>query len=95
MVKIEQLKNGAKASIIRDGKRIPLFLHQLISRQDLETMEVFAGTVVYSIDESEILEMSAPAPKTVPTPAEVAQQPPPRLSAKEIAKAAKQKQTEE
>lgn len=87
MVKIEQLKNGAKATITRDGRTVPIFLHQLISRQELETMQVTAGTVVYSIDELEVLEKSAPAP----APAA----PAPRLSAKEIAKAAKQQQQQQ
>lgn len=87
MVKIEHLKNGAKATIVRDGRKIPLFLHQLITRQELETMEVTAGTVVYSVDEMEILEKSAPAPAPAPVPA-------PRMTAKEIAKAAKQQPEE-
>lgn len=86
MVKIEQLKNGAKATVMRDGRQVPIFLHQLITRQELETMEVSVGTVVYSIDELEILEKSAPAPAPAPAP---------RLSAKEIAKAAKQQQQTE
>lgn len=88
MVKIEQLKNGAKATVMRNGRQVPIFLHQLITRQELETMEVSVGTVVYSIDELEILEKSAPAPGPAPAPA-------PRLSAKEIAKAAKQQQQTE
>ena len=88
MVKIEQLKNGAKATVMRDGRKVPIFLHQLITRQELESMEVSTGTVVYSVDELEILEKSAPAPAPVPAPA-------PRMSAKEIAKAAKQQQTDE
>lgn len=86
MVKIEQLKNGAKATVMRDGRKVPIFLHQLITRQELESMEVSTGTVVYSVDELEILEKSAPAPAPAPAP---------RMSAKEIAKAAKQQQTDE
>lgn len=83
MVKIEHLKNGAKATFMRNDKKIPVFLHMLISRQELETLEVETGTVVYSVDELEILEKSAPAPAPAPAPAER------KLTAKEIARAAK------
>lgn len=59
MIKIEQLKDGAKATYTRDGVKKPIFLHQLITHQDLVTMEVTEGTVVYSVDELEIKEQSA------------------------------------
>jgi hypothetical protein len=83
MIKIEELKNGAKATYTRDGVKKPIFLHQLITRQDLETLEVTQGTVVYSVDELEIKEQSAPA---VVVAAEV---PVKKLTAKEIAAQAK------
>lgn len=93
MVKIEQLKNGAKATFVRDGTERPIFLHQLITRQELETLMVQQGTVVYSVDEMEILEKSAdvksvaaPAPQPV-EPAAPAQER--KLTAKEIAAQAK------
>lgn len=87
MIKIEKLKDGAKATYTRDGVKKPVFLHQLITRQDLETLEVTQGTVVYSVDELEIKEQSAPV-MTAPaeTPAEA---PVKKLSAKEIAAQAK------
>lgn len=88
MVKIEAMKNGAKATVMRNGRQIPLFLHQLISRDELETMVVESGTIVYSVDELEILEKSAPAPAPAPAPER-------KLTAKEIAKAAKQATQEE
>lgn len=83
MVKIEQLKDNAKATYTNNGVKKPIFLHQLITRQDLETLEVSQGTVVYSVDELEIKEQSAPV-----TPA-VVEEPVKKLSAKEIAAQAK------
>lgn len=72
MVKIEQLKNNAKISIIRDGERRQVFLHQLITRQELETLEIESGSVVYSVDESEIIEKFAEIkPVAAPEPAKV------------------------
>lgn len=82
MIKIEQLKDGAKATYTRDGVKKPLFLHQLITHQDLATLEVTQGTVVYSVDELEIKEQSAP-------PTVVAEMPVKKLTAKEIAAQAK------
>lgn len=90
MIKIEKLKDGAQATYIRDGIKKPVFLHQLITHQELATLEVTHGTVVYSVDELEIKEQSAPV-----TPAEA---PVKKLSAKEIAAQAKlaaKKQAEE
>jgi len=85
MIKIEYLKNNAKATYTRDGVKRPIFLHQLITHQDLSTLEVTQGTVVYSVDELEIKEQSAPEPvKPV-----VAEEPVKKLSAKEIAAQAK------
>lgn len=59
MIKIEQLKDGAKATYIRDGNRREVYLHHLITHDELATLEVTAGTVVYSVDEMEICERSA------------------------------------
>ena len=51
MIKIEQLKNGAKATYVRDGNRRQVYLHHLITHDELATLEVTEGTVVYSVDE--------------------------------------------
>ncbi len=93
MVKIEQLKNGAKATFVRNGTERPVFLHQLITRQELDSLVVQQGTVVYSVDEMEILEKSAEVKSVAapaPEPAEPAAPTPERkLTAKEIAAQAK------
>ena len=104
MIKIEQLKDGAKATYVRDGNRRQVYLHHLITHDELATLEVTEGTVVYSVDESEIKEQSAlrhSSPQTqvatATTAAEsapsesLAPSPPPerKMSAKERAKAMK------
>ena len=82
MVKIEQLSPGTVVWFVRDGKRQRAFLHQLLTRDELTTLEVVGGTVVYSIDEQEVVSRSADTTKsaeavsepttatTAPTPAE-------------------------
>lgn len=93
MIKIETLKNGAKATYLRDGMRKPIFLHQLITHEELATLEVTQGTVVYSIDELEVKEQSAkitqPAPEISSPPAETPAPPARKLTAKEIVAQAK------
>lgn len=88
MVKIEQIKD-AKVFVTRDGVRRQVFLHQLITKQELETLEVEGGSVVYSIDEQELV--TKEAPKVVPVEPPAAP-PAPKRSAKQIAQEAKLKQ---
>ena len=59
MVKIERITVGAIATIERNGIRQKIFLNQLITPQELESMEVENGTVTYSIDEEIIKEKSS------------------------------------
>lgn len=104
MIKIEQLKDGAKATYVRDGNRRQVYLHHLITHDELATLEVSEGTVVYSVDESEIREQSAlrhSSPQAQTAPTTTATEPAPsepmvtatpverKMSAKERAKAMK------
>lgn len=59
MVKIEKLSDGAVVTAVRDGKTVKLFKGQLITKAEADTMIVEKGTVVYTIDEQEIVEKSA------------------------------------
>lgn len=68
MVKIEKLSSDAAVWFLRDGVRQRAYLHQLISRAELDTLEVDAGTVVYTIDEQEVVTRSATATKSVTEP---------------------------
>lgn len=65
MIKIEKLKDGAKVFVIRNGKKTQVFLNQLISDVEFETIEVEGGTLVYSINETEIAELSGSQGKQI------------------------------
>lgn len=63
MIKIEKIEPGASATIVRNGQRVTVFEKQLINYQEVETLEVTGGSVVYSINETEVITKSGqPAP---------------------------------
>lgn len=78
MVKIEKLSPGARAEFTRNGKPQPALPGTTLSNEELNTLVVAGGTVLYSIDEQELVEVSAqepakstpqvPAPAAVPAP---------------------------
>ena len=84
MVKIEQLKDGAKATYTRDYTReqAAVGLHNLISFNELQSMIVTKGTVIYTIDEKIFGEKSAPVqPAPVqPAPVKVAPKATPKVA---------------
>ena len=89
MVKIEIITPGAAVTVLRNGGRVQVYEKQFINYNEIETLEVTGGDVTYSIDEMEVVTKSGVAAPAVPqTPAE------PKLSAKEIAKAALKAQQE-
>lgn len=59
MIKIEKLLDNAKATFTRENKQMPVFLNQLLSDQEGTTLVVTQGTLVYTIDETEIVTVSA------------------------------------
>lgn len=66
MIKIEAIK-AVKATIVRDGVRQPLILHSRIFPNELATIEAESGTIVYSVDEMEVKELTFHAkPATAP-----------------------------
>jgi hypothetical protein len=86
MIKIEQLKNGAKATIIRNAVTQPVYVGMTLTDIELASLEIGSGTVVYTVDEIEVVEVSAgnqapaapidtkssePSAATVETPVEV------------------------
>lgn len=84
MVKIEQIKPGTVATVMRDDQRQQVFQGQLITRAEADTLEVTGGEIVYSIDEAEVVTKSSnPAPAVSQTTEE------PKLSAKERIEALK------
>jgi hypothetical protein len=67
MIKIEQLKNGAKATIVRNGFKQPVYLAMNITEAELPTLEVIGGSLVYTVDESEIVEVAGGTAAVAPT----------------------------
>lgn len=57
MIKIERLNNGAKATIVRNGVTQPVYLGMSITAAELETLQTIGGSIVYTIDETEIVEL--------------------------------------
>lgn len=84
MIKIEKI-NAVKATLVRSGVRQPVLLHSHVTDAELATIEAESGTIVYSVDESEVKELTF-QPKPAPQ-APVVKQPAPRI-VKPAAKAA-------
>lgn len=57
MVKIEKLLDGAVATITREGQPVRLVQGVLINYYDLSTLNVVGGKLIYSIDETEVVEV--------------------------------------
>jgi hypothetical protein len=57
MIKIERLKDGAKVFVVTEGARRQVYLNQLITNAEFDTIEVEGGTLVYSVDETEVKEL--------------------------------------
>ena len=84
MIKIEKI-TAVKATVIRGGVRQPLLLHSYVTDAELASIGAESGTIVYSVDEREVKELTfqaKPAPQ-----APVIKQPAPRI-VKPAAKAA-------
>ena len=54
MIKIEKLSKDARVLVTRNDKTSQVFVGQLISFDDWQSVEVLAGEVTYSIDELEV-----------------------------------------
>jgi hypothetical protein len=73
MIKIEQLNGGAKATIVRNGAKQAVYVTMIITPEELKTLEVIGGSLLYTVDETEIIEVKgivakAPEPKAVAKP---------------------------
>lgn len=57
MVKIERVLDGAVATVIRNGQEVQLFQGQLINYDELSTLKVIGGKVIYSVNETDVVEL--------------------------------------
>lgn len=62
MIKIEKLRDGAKATIMRNGVKQAIYETMRLSYSEFETIEVTTGSVIYSVDEQVVKEVSANTP---------------------------------
>jgi hypothetical protein len=62
MIKIEQLKGGCTATIERNGVRQPVYVRMVVTKAELDSLETTGGTLVYTIDEEQIVEVGETAP---------------------------------
>lgn len=76
MIKIETI-NATKATVLRGGVRQTLLTGSHVTGAELATVEAESGTIVYSVDEQEVKELTF-QPKPV-SPAAVVKQPAPRV----------------
>lgn len=58
MIKIEQLKGGCTATIERNGVRQPVYVRMVVTKAELDSLETTGGTLVYTIDEEQIVEVA-------------------------------------
>lgn len=60
MVKIEKLTAGAKVTVVRNGEEVQVFEKQQLPLYELNSLKVHSGTVTYSVNEEEVVEVAAP-----------------------------------
>lgn len=65
MIKIEQLKGGCTATIERNGVRQPVYVRMVVTKAELNSLEITGGTLVYTIDEEQIVEVDGTVPNNV------------------------------
>lgn len=66
MVKIEIIGPGASATILRNGVRQEVFVKQLITYEEADSLEVTGGEVTYSVNETEVITKSGNAAPAIP-----------------------------
>ena len=86
MIKIEKIQ-AEQATLVRGGVRQPLVLHSHITAEELATIEALSGSIVYSIDETEVKELTFQSKPAATAP--LIKQPAPRV-VQPAAKTAKQ-----
>jgi hypothetical protein len=78
MIKIEKI-SATKATIVRGGLRQPLILNSHVSAEELATVEAETGSIIYSVDEKEVKELTFQPKPAAPAPKPAISQPPPRV----------------
>lgn len=70
MIKFERLSKDSKATVIRNEVAQPVYVGMTVSSKELDTLKVISGSVLYTVDEKQIVEVYAEltlAPKSEQT----------------------------
>lgn len=82
MIKIERI-SADKPTVLRNGVRQPVTLSMIVTSAELNTIEAGSGTIMYSVDETEVKELVFQAkPAVVKPPVKPAAARTPVLAAK-------------
>ena len=65
MIKVEKVNPGSLGFVTKEGNRIQLRYGILMTRAEYATVEIEKGSIVFSIDESELVTLSAPEQEVV------------------------------
>ena len=65
-IKLERISELGKAFFIRNNIKQAAQNNMVITEQELATLEVQAGTVLYSVNESELITVEAPPAPVTP-----------------------------
>lgn len=54
MIKIERIDSAVCPTYVRNGLRQPLFASQIVSEEEFISIELTEGSILYSVNESEV-----------------------------------------
>ena len=54
MIKIERIDSAVRPTYVRNGLRQPLFASQIVSEEEFISIELTEGSILYSVNESEV-----------------------------------------
>lgn len=54
MIKIERIDSAIRPTYVRNGLRQPLFASQIVSEEEFISIELTEGSILYSVNESEV-----------------------------------------
>lgn len=66
MVKIERINNCTDATILRKGHRMKIRQNMIIDYSEVPTLTFSTGSIVYSVDETEVITLTAPEKQEEP-----------------------------
>lgn len=59
MIKIERIDSTTRPTYVRNGLRQPMFASQMVSEEEFISIELTEGSILYSVNESEVSTLQA------------------------------------